>query len=236
MGKSVCIILICLSFLDQAIGQSHTFQIWSDFTVAVPLKNTFHLENQLAWRGDVNGSPKWQELRAQSLATKRLGDRWDLLAYLLVDYTDQTKNLNTSEIRPGVGARFYILKQPSLSVASVFRYEARQIYSYDVATWTHDDRFRLRVETNVAIKRGDIPGKYAIYALTDAEFFYTVDTEVRERYANRLRLRRGIGYTLSKFWQVEAVYAYQVSRNTLVKPSLDTRQNVIWVRVVYSAN
>ena len=53
------------------------------------------------------------------------------------------------------------------------------------------------------------------YGVLDAEWFLTVDDDVDERFANRFRLRLGIGYRLSYTSRFEFIYMMQESKHAI---------------------
>lgn len=55
------------------------------------------------------------------------------------------------------------------------------------------------------------------YLIFDAEAFIVLDQDVKERFANRLRVRCGIGYRLSYNTRFEFVYTLQESKDVLGK-------------------
>ena len=74
------------------------------------------------------------------------------------------------------------------------RLEARNLF-YSAADKPNKStlRFRERVELQCALTRPRVTDNGATYALGDAEWFWQLD-DVSERYANKQRVRGGIGY------------------------------------------
>jgi hypothetical protein len=67
------------------------------------------------------------------------------------------------------------------------------------------------------------------YLLADWEWFIPLD-DVAERYANKQRIRAGIGYRRSVRWRFEVLYIWNRSRNT-VTDGFTTSDNIIDVRL-----
>lgn len=69
----------------------------------------------------------------------------------------------------------------------------------------------------------------ARYLLADWEWFVPLD-DPAESFANKQRIRAGLGYRRSFHWRFEALYIWTRSRNT-VKEGFTTSDNVINLRV-----
>jgi hypothetical protein len=68
------------------------------------------------------------------------------------------------------------------------------------------------------------------YAIVDGESFIVLDQDVNERFANRFRLRAGIGYRISYSFRVEFVYTLQQSKNT-IEGDFSTTDNIFRFRL-----
>jgi hypothetical protein len=55
-------------------------------------------------------------------------------------------------------------------------------------------------------------------------------TDVEERFANRQRVRTGLGYRRNEHWRFELIYAWTRSRAT-IEDDFATADNIINVRV-----
>ena len=84
---------------------------------------------------------------------------------------------------------------------------------------------RNRIETLWPINRQKITDDGATYVSADWEWFMPVD-DPSERYANRQRIRTGVGYRRNQRWTFEALYVWNRSRNTVDEP-LTTTDHVI---------
>ena len=69
----------------------------------------------------------------------------------------------------------------------------------------------------------------ARYLLADWEWFMPV-SEPEERFANKQRIRTGLGYRRSFAWRFEALYMWTRSRNT-IEEGFKTDDNAIDIRV-----
>ena len=231
--QKISLILLTFSLcLNRANGQNSN-QFWSDILLNTPLKNNYRLDNQLTYRTDLNTTSKWSTYQVQSQIVRPFGKRWEVLLNFLFNYTHQVTKLNTMELRPGAGVGFTFIRTARVRFGSLLRYESRSIYTVDTAIWSNSDRLRFRLETTVLLKGEKVTRQHSWYMLTDAELFYTIDKEVRERYASRVRFRGGVGYALTGSLRLEAIFAYQVSGNTILKSEDNTQQNIFWLRAIF---
>ena len=67
------------------------------------------------------------------------------------------------------------------------------------------------------------------YALADWEWFIPLG-DPQERFANRQRIRTGIGYRRNLQWRFEALYTWTRSRDT-TDPDFATSDNIVNLRV-----
>jgi hypothetical protein len=220
--------------MAESYGQSTSFQIWSDLVFITPLKNDSRLENIVTYRTNVNTTEKWWTYQAQSTYTKGLGNRFVALGSLLLNYTNQTNSYNTMEIRPVIGLQYFAVRNPKIRVSGLFRYEYRAFYNFDSATWSNDDRLRFRVDGGFLLIGERFNQKGSMAAISDVEVFYTIDREVMERYASRIRFRAGLDYAVTSHFRVQAIYAYQASRNSINKALNSTMQHILWLRALFT--
>jgi hypothetical protein len=70
------------------------------------------------------------------------------------------------------------------------------------------------------------------YAILDGEAFVSEDPDLSERFANRTRVRIGLGRKFSYNWRSELIYTLQRSRDAIADDDL-TLDNIIRFRVKY---
>jgi hypothetical protein len=154
------------------------------------------------------------------------GQWFDLLGEFLVGRTRQTDDVSTTEVTPRVGMRFHLLanlrddlskeKRPKhrTTLRNLVRLEWRNLfYSTDTPN-ASTLRLRNRVEFLCALTRPRITDDGATYLLSDAEWFWQLE-DVDERYANKQRLRAGLGYRHDSAWRFEGLLILNRSRNTI---------------------
>ena len=69
----------------------------------------------------------------------------------------------------------------------------------------------------------------ARYVLADWEWFIPLG-DPAERFANKQRIRAGLGYRRSRAWRFEALYIWNRSRNT-IEDGFATNDNIVDVRI-----
>ena len=177
-----------------------------------------------------DGDPGWVTLDLTPSVEYSHGEWLDVLGELLIAKTRQTNDLDSTEITPRIGVRLHLLsnlrealvkeKRPKHRVVlrNLARLEARNLF-YSAADKPNKStlRFRERVELQCALTRPRVTDNGATYALGDAEWFWQLD-DVTERYANKQRVRGGIGYRHSSAWRFEGLLIWDRSRNTVDEP------------------
>jgi hypothetical protein len=90
-------------------------------------------------------------------------------------------------------------------------------------------RFRNRLEFLVPLNKERITDDGVRYFLADWEWFLPV-SDAEERFANRQRIRTGIGWRRSVNWRYELLYIWTRSRDT-IEEGFSTSENIIDIRV-----
>jgi hypothetical protein len=78
-------------------------------------------------------------------------------------------------------------------------------------------------------------GDKLLYSILDGESFIVMDQNVKERFANRYRVRAGIGYRINYNLRFEFVYTLQESRNT-IEGDFDTTDHIFRLRLKHYIN
>lgn len=68
------------------------------------------------------------------------------------------------------------------------------------------------------------------YLILDVEQFVVLDQDVQERFANRFRLRTGLGYRVNYGLRLEFMYTMQRSKNT-IDGDFTTSDNIFRFRI-----
>ena len=140
---------------------------------------------------------------------------------------------NSTEFTPRIGFRLHLLsnlrheivkeRRPKrrLVLRDLLRLEWRNLYYSTDKPDSSTVRLRNRFESLWPINRPRITDNGASYLAADWEWFIPVD-DPDERFANRQRVRAGIGYRRSFAWRFEARYVWNRSRNTVDEPFTST--------------
>jgi hypothetical protein len=90
-------------------------------------------------------------------------------------------------------------------------------------------RYRNRLETLFPLNRRRVTDNGALYVSADAEWFWTRQSPP-ERFANKQRVRAGVGYRRNYAWRVEALYVWDRSRES-AHSAFTTNADAIDIRV-----
>jgi hypothetical protein len=201
-------------------------QIWGEFTLDWIRSH--------AWTFGVDVEPKllaakqpdepgWATLDVTPQAEYARGKWFDIVGELHLGRTHQTDEQNSVEVTPRIGFRFHLLsnvlddlikeRQPKrrLVLRNFARVEWRNLYYSDATPQSSTVRYRDRVELLFPVNRPRITDNGALYATADGEWFWT-HHDPSERFANKQRLRGGVGYRFSYAWRAETLYVWDRSR------------------------
>jgi hypothetical protein len=190
------------------------------------------------------GDPGWHNLDVTPNVEFSPNGWLDLVGEATIGYTKQTDDVNSVELSPRVGIRLHLLSRYTdavirkhelsprrrLVVRDLLRVESRNlIYSGAGSGSDSSWRFRNRLEFLLPINKPRLTEDGAAYTLADWEWFVPLN-EPKERFANRQRIRTGLGYRRSAAWRYEVLYMWTRSRNTL-EDGFSTDDNILDVRV-----
>ncbi len=205
-----------------AKGQESSVQLWNEYMFNIPFAKKYNLELAGTY-STVLESPKWRSLEFQATPEWSVSPHLDLMGAVLVGSTVQSESLTTSEIREMLGARVHFTPSHRIGLRLLLRLEQRNQLDREVDTWETSHRARIRAEMIFPVNRSSMSaGDKLLYSILDAEGFIVTDQNVMERFANRYRLRGGMGYRFNARFRVEIVYTLQESRNTLEGDGITT--------------
>lgn len=185
--------------------------------------------------------PGWATLDVTPKAEYTRGKWIDVVGELHLGRTRQTDDQGSFEVTPRLGLRFHLFsnvvdelikdRQPRrrFLVRNFARVEWRNLYYSDDTPQSFTLRFRDRVETLFPLNRPRVTDDGALYASADAEWFWT-QRHPPERFANKQRVRAGIGYRRNAAWRTEVLYVWDRSRNA-AHSAFSTTAGAIDVRV-----
>jgi hypothetical protein len=210
---------IALLLMPRSVEAQPDFQLWTNFTFAwsPSHRTTIGVDaapKVLLWAPA--GDPGWSTLDVTPSIEYKRGRWFDAIGELLVGRTNQTDDLNSTELTPRIGFRLHVLsnlrddlgreRRPTrrLVLRDLLRFEYRNLYYATDKPDSHTGRLRNRIETLWPVNRHKITDDGAVYLTTDWEWFITLD-DPSERYANRQRIRAGVGYRRNSAWRFESL-------------------------------
>src|SRR5262245_51627656 len=228
----------------QAVAEQADLQLWGNVTLSWIKSHdfTFGLDVEpkvlVSKPSDV---PGWATLEVTPSIEYTRGNWFDVIGELVVARTRQTDDVSSTEIAPRIGFRLHVLsnlandllkeKRPKrrLVIRDLFRAEWRNFYYSNDQPDSSSLRVRNRVEVQYPLTRLRTTDDGGVYALGDVELFWPV-SDVAERFANKQRVRVGIGHRHSRAWRVEALYIWDRSRDA-ASDDFASADHVIDVRV-----
>lgn len=216
-----------------ARAQEKSTQLWTDFTLNVPLSKGYNFDTEFGYRTNISQSGKWHSANIIPKIEKSISKHLDILFYLASINTFQQENFNTWEIRPSFGLRYHFNLFPKLLTRILARFEWRNQYTLETDETSQDLRSRFRLEEIYFINGRSFADNKLWYALTDFEVFYTLDKELQERYSNKSFLRGGIGYQPTLRWRYEVIYTFQFSRNTIEGEFSKEQEGILRLKAKY---
>ena len=209
IGLVICVAIRPSSLQAQTVNE----QVWLEAMLNYAFAKSYNFENIIQY-STLLDSPRWRSLEYNPLVQRSLGTHFDLLTGVTVVYTNQTEQYNTFEIRPAIGGRIHFTPKRRILTRLYVRLEQRNIENLSAKTWESTFRPRIRAEVLIPINRKSFHDDKLWYGLVDAEWFFTID-DVNERFANRFRLRTGIGYRLNYTSRFEFVFMIQESKKAI---------------------
>ena len=216
-----------LLFPGTAVAQSPNHQIWMEYMLNYPFANAFNLENTFVYSSLLE-TPRWRSVEYNPQLEYALSQHFDFFVGSTFAYTAQTENYNTFEIRPMIGTRIHVTPNQRVLIRAYLRLEQRNFLNLDTDDWEKTVRPRIRAESLIPINRKSYFDDKLWYGILDAEWLFTKD-DVDERFANRFRLRVGLGYRLSYSSRFELLYMNQQSKSG-IDDEFHSTDNVFRVR------
>lgn len=174
----------------------------------------------------LSGIGDWRNIDITPLVEYYPNKWFDLTAEIVLGYTKDDHSNKTYEVSPRLGIRWNIygnLRQyipdnnmfsfKRFNFATLFRYEYRSLYYKDKSS-AHQSRLRVRLETKTAFNHENYTDDNTFYLVADAEQYFDFGDEVKEVFANKVRVRLGPGYTYDKTHRFEMLIIYDYARDT----------------------
>lgn len=238
--------LTAMLFLSTHVAHAQaTTQLWGNLTFDWVKSERLVYELDLEPKGLLSvpdGEPDWRNLDVTPNVEYSPKGWLDLVVDTTIGRTKQTDDVDTTEVTPRLGVRFHLFSRAQrfhpreraprrrIVVRDLVRVESRNFFYSGAETGSDSTvRFRNRLEFLVPLNKERITDDGARYLLADWESFIPLD-DAEERFANRQRIRTGLGYRRNFNWRYEVLYIWTRSRNTIEK-GFSTTENIIDIRV-----
>jgi len=124
-------------------------------------------------------------------------------------YTANQNSSDKLELRPFVGAKFFVPNRAKWNIYNFTRYEYRATEDRSTHDWTSVQRLRSRFGVEFPLASGERAWQpKTFYGLADVEPYYRLDRDQVDPF----RLRAGIGYVMNDRTRVEFIYHAQYTR------------------------
>jgi hypothetical protein len=206
-------------------------QLWGNLTFNWPKSHRLSFQVEIEPKVLLvaeDDDPGWATLDVIPNVEFALKSWLDVVGELQTGYTAQTDDLDSFELSPRVGGRLHLFSRDirrvvdrrelppkrKIVIRDLMRVEWRNLFYNDDRSTSSTVRFRNRLELQVPLNKDRLTDDGARYLTTDWEWFIPLE-DVAERYANKQRIRAGIGYRRSFHWRFEVLYIWNRSRNTV---------------------
>lgn len=246
--SSTALTMLLVGFASAPAAAQANKQLWGNVTLNWMPTN--RLTYELDFEPKVLVKPKpdepsWRNLDVTPNVEYALRNWLDLVGEIATGYTKQTDDVNTWEASPRVGVRFHLFSRgipkraprvrdlpPTrrVVVRDLVRVESRNLFYTGAESGSDSSfRFRNRLELLLPLNKPKLTDDGARYWVADWEWFIPV-SEPGERFANKQRIRTGLGYRRNQAWRFEAFYIWMRSRDTL-ENGFTTSENILDLRV-----
>jgi hypothetical protein len=205
-----------------------------DYNVVYAFANVWTADAEFSYQTLMSGGEKWRSYQFTPGIQRNISTRIDLFLSTPVYYTVQNADYTTVETRISPAARFIYTANRRIESRSVLRYDFRSVKTTG-GDWQLANRSRLSLEFIVALNKPNIYQDNLYYLLLDGEWFFVIDKDIQERFANLRKGRLGLGYRLSYKHRFELIYQVHKSRTT-IDQAFDTRDNIVRLRYVMVLN
>ncbi|MCC7501496.1 MAG: DUF2490 domain-containing protein [Flavobacteriales bacterium] len=231
LWKALCLLLIG-AHGPFARAQRTNTQLWVDGIVGKSVASYYMAECEFSYQTLLSDQGRWESLNASPSLEVSPTAHWSFLVGLPLSYTKQREGDATFEWRGQVGAKYTFTPFKRVQTRLNLRYEDRNVRDQESGQLLQSQRARVRAEVVVPLDTRNYSADTMWYALADAEAFVTMDQDVQERFANRARVRIGLGRKFSYNWRAEVVYTFQRSRNAIADTD-PTTDHIFRVRLKY---
>ena len=209
-------------------------QLWFDSQFAVSFANSYVFDTEVSYQTLLSNQDKWRCFQLTPTIQRNLSPKFDASFSTLFSFTHQSSSYNTFETRFTPALKYIISANGRIESRAGLKYDLRYLNSEGQELQT-SSRVRLSLEFLIPINKKTYYEDNLYYAIVDAELFYVVDENLKERYANLRKARLGLGYRLNYRNRFEAIYQFHESRTTIDQP-YDTQDNIFRLRYIKFLN
>lgn len=226
------LMVLALASLVGLRAQTSNTQLWMDGILGHGFGSYYMAECELSYQTLLSDQDRWVSLNISPTLEASPTAHWSFMVGLPYSYTIQRTGLDTEELRAQLGIKYTFTPFQRVQFRLNSRFEARRLYTVGDDAVQRSQRTRLRAELAIPLDVTNYSSDTMWYALLDAEAFFVLDQDLKERFANRSRTRIGLGRKFSYNWRAELIYTLQTSRDAIDDEERST-DNIIRVRVKY---
>ncbi len=226
--------LFVLVFFPAKAQKTYDRQLWVDYQIAYPFANVYLFDAELNYQNLLSNQNQWRCYGFTPELQRTMSNRIDIILSTPLYYTNQTNNYNTFEFRISPAARYTFTTGGRVESRAVLRYDHRYVKPEDAAGQI-SNRIRPGIEFLIPINRKTYFEDKQLFAILDTEAFLVMDQNVKERFANLVKARIGLGYRLNYTYRFNIIYQVQQSRQTVDQP-FDSQDNILRIRFVMFFN
>ncbi|MBL7982538.1 MAG: DUF2490 domain-containing protein [Flavobacteriales bacterium] len=223
-------LVCCSAFTSQA--QTSNTQLWADGILGRSFGSYYMAECEFSYQTLLSDQDRWESLNISPSLEVSPTAHWSFMVGLPYSYTIQRTGLDTEELRAQFGLKYNFTPFNRVQLRLNARYELRRMQTVGEPGTERAQRSRLRAECVIPLDVKSYDSDTMWYGILDGEAFITVDQDVSERFANRMRLRAGLGRKFCYNWRAELIYTLQRSRDAIADEERST-DNIIRLRVKY---
>ena len=206
---------------------------WTDFTYTYSFNTAFGVGGDVGVRG-ILSDPDWAALYIRPIFIYRNTDQLNFGFSLGAFQNFNRSAANLLEIRPAQQVNLTWPDRPEWSLKSRLRFEERylQYASADPEVPAPGWQFRARYELKFRTVPLDIWFVKKIYFLTSGEYFFPLNDEVPEFFADQSRLIAGYGQDIGQRGAYELHFIWQRARHSY-QEEFTTDQYILRLRLFF---
>ena len=213
MVKVWCVVI--LMAVCNVVSAQRKEQLWLDYQIDYPFANRYLLEVDASYQTLLSKEDKWRSLSLTTTFEALIFNFLDVTADLPIAYTLQKPELNSFEVAPMVGLRFYITQSRRIDTRILVRYQQRYFRQLEQDDWDVSNRTRLRAEAYIMLNGPNLFTNNLWYIALDYEEFIVLDEQLQERYAFKRRAKVGLNYRWTYSHRFDLSFTLQSSRDEI---------------------